>query len=97
MCFSPITVITAVELTVLRLGRQKYLLLFSYIDTFIRVNMLVTISPSRLLLNKSSNTASPFVKLYQTVSSAALPVLLSKMMQVNVAFVPSQNVSLAGF
>ena len=76
-----------------------YPVLFSYTDIFMIVNLLVTILPSRLLLITVlmfDEIRVPVVKLNQIVLSANPSVLLSTIMQLNVASVPSQNVLLAG-
>ena len=62
-------------------------------------NMLVTISSLRLLLTTVSmfdTMGAPLVELNQTVLSATLSSLLSEIVQLNTASVPSQNVRLAG-
>ena len=62
---------------------------------FIIGNVLVTISPSRMLLSTNCMLALD-VTLNQIVLSATPVVLLSNIVQFNVASVPSQNVALAG-
>ena len=69
--------------------------MFIYTDISIIVSVLVTISPTRLLLTMGPNIRPLLVELIQIVLSAAF-LVLSKIVQFNVAFVPSQNVALAG-
>ena len=95
--FSPIIIITATELlSTVIVGSHTYSVLFRDNGAFTSVNTLVTTSPSRLLLTLLPDIAAPVFTLNHTVSSAILPVLLSKIVQYSIASVPSQNVSLAG-
>ena len=94
--FSPIIIITATELLALIIASHKYLVLFIFTDTSKIVNTLVTISPTRVFSTMSDDIVAPLITLYQTVLSATSLVLLSKIVQLNVTSVPSQNVPLAG-
>ena len=91
--FSPITIITATELLTLTIASHKYLV---FTDTSKIVNTLVTISPTRVFSTMSDDILAPLITLNQTVLSATSLVLLSKIVQLNVTSVPSQNVPLAG-
>ena len=85
------------KLSLPRIGSQKYPLPLSFSDTLSIVSILVTTSPSRVLLIMLSDRLSGgLLSLNQPVVSATLLVLLSKIMQLNVASTPLQYVLLAG-